>query len=139
MEENKRKKKSKKNKCLKNKNVEEDDELPDLIPRHDDSSVSDDEQGYVYKHTGFNTDNCPLESWADEMIEWCEEEIRNEKLEAKKKRRTKKNKKPKTKTVNKEVESNITLKKESILPPLLFCKCWFGDSCYFDDEMADWI
>jgi len=55
------------------------------------------------------------------MIELCEEELRKEKLEAKKKRRKKKNKKPKTKTVNKTVESNITLKKESIpTPPFHF-------------------
>jgi len=91
-----------------------------LLVRDDDSSVSDDDSVHIYKHIGFNTEKCGLEIWADEMIEYCEEELKKEKLEAKKKRKKKKQKQ-KNKTVNKTVESNITLKKDSIpTPPFYF-------------------
>jgi len=127
VEPKEKKKKDKNNLCLDVKSdvppdIAEDDELPDLLVRDDDSSVSDDESVPIYKHMGFNTEKCALEIWADEMIEYCEEELKKENLEAKKKRRKQKRKKQKNITVNKTVESNITLKKDSIpTPPLLFC------------------
>jgi len=75
--------------------AEEDDEPPELIIRDDDSTISEEEPPYIYKHIGFSTDKCPLESWVESMIEACEEKIKKDRSDKKKRKRKKKKKKPK--------------------------------------------
>jgi len=114
--------------------AEEDDEPPELIMRDYDSTISQKEPPYIYKHIGFNKEPCRLESWVEGMIEACEEQIKKEMSEKNKKKRKKKKKKPKKRII---IEEPALIHKEES-KNLQFCKCWFGNGCLLNGEMADW-